>query len=49
MTGYVGILATCIPKLTQTAVSCDPEFYLGRQTGYGKMWSFALWQQYIIL
>jgi len=34
----------CKQKLTQTIVSCDPEFCRKRPTGYGKMSSFALWR-----
>jgi len=36
----IDVLATCLLKPNRTVTSCDPDFYWGRQVGYGKKWSF---------
>ena len=37
MSGWDGVLATCMPKPNRIVVSCDPGFYLERPAGSGKM------------
>jgi len=36
MTGYIGVLATFVPKPTQIIISCNPTFYSGIPVGHVK-------------